>query len=278
MAPPEPAPDSRPQRALISEIASRQGLVAIACLAALSALAWWWLWRTGAPGAGQLEMQDMPGMGMPAAVVAWTPAYIGGAFVMWAIMMTAMMLPSAGPMILLHDVLARRDRLGGLATAAFAASYLALWTAFAALAALAQAALVGAGVLQPAGLAFGDGRLAALLLLAAGLYELSPLKRACLSQCQSPILFLTRHWRPGVGGAVGMGLRHGAACIGCCIVLMLLLFAGGVMNLAWIALLAAVVLAEKYSPSAWRVDRILAGLLLAAAAVVFLSPSVMARI
>jgi predicted metal-binding membrane protein len=274
MAPPEPGAGARPS--LIAQLASRQGAVVIGCLLLLSGLAWWWLWRsaeapmTGAASdmPGMAGMPDMPGMsnmGMTAPALAWTPGYLGGAFVMWAIMMVAMMLPSAAPMILLQDAFSRRNGLGGLATLAFGASYLGVWTAFALLAALTQSALVGAKVVERASLTIGDTRMSSLLLVAAALYELSPFKHYCLSQCQSPAAFLTRHWRRGVGGAVAMGLRHGAFCIGCCAVLMLLLFVGGVMNLAWIAALAALVLAEKYAPPAWRADRILAALLLLAA-------------
>jgi predicted metal-binding membrane protein len=277
MAQPERGAGAQPT--LIAQIASRQGAVVVASLVLLSGLAWLWLWRSAAAPMGGIapdtsgmanmsDMAGMPGMtnmNMTPPAVAWTPGYLVGAFLMWAIMMVAMMLPSAAPMILLHEAFARRNGLGGAATAAFAASYLAVWTAFALLAAVAQSALVGARVVERASLAIGDARLSSALLVAAALYELSPFKRYCLSQCQSPATFLTRHWRPGVSGAVAMGLRHGAFCIGCCAVLMLLLFVGGVMNLAWIAALAALVLAEKYAPPAWRADRILAALLLVAA-------------
>ena len=207
----------------------------------------------------------MPGMPMAAPVAAWSGKYIASGFVMWAVMMVAMMLPSAAPMILLHEVFSRKNNLGLGATLAFSMSYLALWMVFALIAALAQSALIGAGVVNAASLAIGDARLAALLLLAAAAYELSPLKRRCLAHCQSPAMFLSRHWRPGVSGAIRMGLRHAAFCVGCCAVLMLLLFVGGVMNLAWIAVLTLLVLAEKCTPPTWRADRVLAGVLMVAA-------------
>ena len=208
---------------------------------------------------------QMPGIPIPSPVQAWSGHYITSSFLMWAVMMVAMMLPSAAPMILLHEMFSRTNHLGLGATLAFSMSYLALWMAFALTAALAQSALIGAGVVNAASLAIGDARLAALLLLAAAAYELSPLKRLCLAHCQSPLMFLSRHWRPGVGGAIAMGLRHAVFCVGCCAVLMLLLFVGGVMNLAWIAVLALLVLAEKYAPQAWHADRVLAGMLTVAA-------------
>ncbi len=213
-------------------------------------------------------MGDMPGMAMSAPSLASSSGYIVSAFIMWAIMMVAMMLPSAAPMILLQDVFSRRSGLGGAATLAFALSYLALWIAFALIVALGQSALISAGYVEEASLVVGNAKMAALLLFAAGLYELSPLKRLCLSHCQSPVTFLTRHWRPGIGGAIAMGLRHGTFCVGCCWALMLLLFVGGVMNLAWIAVLALLVLAEKYAPPAWRTDRVLACLLIIASVLI----------
>jgi predicted metal-binding membrane protein len=185
---------------------------------------------------------------------------------MWALMMVAMMLPSAAPMVLLH---ARLDR-GSEAqrardSALFMLCYIGAWAAFSALAAVAQAALVEAGALSAATLALGNGWLvAALLLLAAG-WQLTAAKQACLDNCRSPIQFVMRHWKPGPAGAVRLGLRHGLYCLGCCWSLMLLLFVGGVMNLAWVALLAAVVFAEKLGPPRWRLDRWLAAALAAGA-------------
>ncbi|MBO9574960.1 MAG: DUF2182 domain-containing protein [Sphingobium sp.] len=265
----EPAAD--PQPPLVARIASRQSLVVGVAIFALCALAWWWLWRMAAPaaqpmdGMAGMDMSSMPGMDMPMAaapITPWSFAYLASTLLMWSIMMVAMMLPSAAPMILIHEVVSRKNRLSGKATLAFGLSYLALWVGFSALAALAQAMLVSTGVVAEASLAIGQERLTGLLLLAAGLFELSPLKQACLTWCQSPVGFLTRYWRPGLSGAIGMGLRHGAFCIGCCWLLMLLLFVGGVMNLAWVALLSLIVLAEKYLPAAWRVDRFLGALLI----------------
>ena len=120
-------------------------------------------------------------------------------------------------------------------------------------------------VLGPATLAIGSRTLAAGLLAATAAYQLSGLKRLCLSWCRSPVGFLMRHWRPGAAGAARMGIAHGLYCIGCCGFLMLLLFVGGVMNLAWVAILSLVVLAEKYAPARLHADRAIAAVLLAAA-------------
>jgi predicted metal-binding membrane protein len=107
-----------------------------------------------------------------------------------------------------------------------------------------------------------DRRLTATLLIVAGLYQLSPLKQACLTQCRSPVEFLARNWRPGRSGAFRLGLLHGAYCLGCCWALMLLLFAAGIMNLVWIAGLAILVLLEKLAPFGSALTKPLAALLI----------------
>jgi predicted metal-binding membrane protein len=161
---------------------------------------------------------------------------------MWAAMMIAMMVPSAAPAILLFGKV-HRHTLGPEITppvTAILAGYLACWLGFAALAAALQLAL---GDMMIVG---SDA--AAALLIVAGLYQLSPLKDACLTRCRSPALFLARHYRPGASGAARLGLLHGAYCVGCCWLLMTLLFVGGVMNLAWVALLTLLVAGEKLLP------------------------------
>jgi predicted metal-binding membrane protein len=187
----------------------------------------------------------MEGMGMGMAMPApLSPEAIAAAFLMWALMMVAMMLPSALPMILLHAKLAQRTD----ATAVFALTYVAVWTAASLIAAAAQQGLVAARLLDGDRLLFGNRMIGGALLIAAGLYQLTPLKRRCLERCRSPLSFLMSGWRPGIGGALLLGLRHGLYCLGCCWMLMALLFVGGVMNLAWVALLAAIVLIEKIAP------------------------------
>ena len=169
---------------------------------------------------------------------------------MWAAMMVAMMVPSAAPAILLFAKV-HRHTLGPSLTppATFIlAGYLGCWFGFAGLAATLQLALGNAMIV-------GRGA-AAALLIAAGLYQLSPLKDACLSRCRSPALFLARHYRPGALGAARLGLLHGAYCVGCCWLLMALLFVGGVMNLAWVALLTLLVAAEKLLPGGQWIARV----------------------
>jgi predicted metal-binding membrane protein len=257
-------PDSLPLQRLLS----RPVLISAVALAAAAALAWAWLLAWEMP-MGE-PMPGMPEMLMPPE--PWSAGYLLPAFAMWALMMVAMMLPSAAPMMLLHARIdrgtpAQRARDQGL----FALCYLLVWAAFSALAAVAQAALIDSGVLAAASLALGDRVLAAGLLLAAAAWQLTPAKAACLEQCQSPIQFVLRYWRPGAAGAVRLGLIHGLFCLGCCWGLMLLLFVGGVMNLSWVALLAAVVFAEKLAPPGWRISRWLAAALVAGAAAVLLA-------
>jgi predicted metal-binding membrane protein len=171
---------------------------------------------------------------------------------MWAVMMVAMMLPSAAPVVLLFAALERRrGRLGR--TAAFVAGYLVLWSGFSAAAAALQWALQRIAITNAAGPALG--LFGAALVGAAGLYQLTPLKRACLAHCRSPVDALAGHWRPGRGGAFVMGARHGLYCLGCCWLLMALLFVIGVMNLLWVALLALLVLVEKLAPGGPRLAR-----------------------
>jgi len=169
---------------------------------------------------------------------------------MWAAMMVAMMLPSASPTILLYARVHRHSNGPGAAppTAAFLGGYIACWLGFALIAATLQVALGGMDLVSR--------NVAAALPIATGLYQLSPLKDACLNRCRSPAQFLSRHYAPGAMGAVRLGLLHGAYCVGCCWLLMALLFVGGVMNLAWVAALALLVAAEKLLPGGMWIARI----------------------
>jgi len=183
--------------------------------------------------------------------VVWTPAYAILMFFMWWIMMVAMMLPSAAPMILLFTTINRKQRETGhpfVATSVFALGYLAAWAGFSLVAVILQWAFQRTGILSPmlvgTSVIFGG-----VLLLAAGVYQLTPIKHACLRHCRSPLAFLGSHWRKDARGALRMGLVHGAFCVGCCWFLMGLLFFGGVMNLYWITGLALFVLFEKTVPA-----------------------------
>ena len=178
-------------------------------------------------------------------------------FLMWVIMMAAMMLPSAAPAILLVAALARQrgERHSIVSSWQFASGYLAIWGAFSLLATGLQFALDRAGLLSGA-MASGSAVLAALLLIAAGIYQWTPWKQACLRHCRSPVEFLTRYWRQGPFGPMRAGAWHGAFCLGCCWMLMGLLFVGGLMNMLWIAGLALLVLIEKLFPYGRRVSQI----------------------
>jgi predicted metal-binding membrane protein len=179
------------------------------------------------------------------APVAWTPSYAVLMFFTWWIMMMAMMLPSAAPMILLFARVNRKQCDNGapyVPTGLFAAGYVLVWGAFSLVAVYAQWRLERSGLLSCALLGAG-------LLVGAGIYQLTPLKHACLRHCRSPIIFITQHWRPGDLGALRMGIEHGAFCTGCCWFLLALLFYGGVISLYWIAGLALFVLLEKTIPA-----------------------------
>ena len=204
------------------------------------------------------------------AVRAWTPGYAGIVFVMWWVMMIAMMLPSAAPMILLYELMDRRQASRGAPTvssATFALGYLAVWGAFSALAMALQWQLERLALMSSA-MATTSAVLGGLILIAAGLYQLTPFRDGCLQGCRGPIEFFRRYWKPGAAGAWQMGLRHGLYCLGCCWMLMLLLFYGGVMNLYWIIGLATYVLIEKFLSNARLVSRLASAVLILWGAVV----------
>jgi predicted metal-binding membrane protein len=200
---------------------------------------------------------------MPASA-QWSAANVAAVFLMWAVMMAAMMLPSALPMVTTFVRLSRRT--GELHRGrAFVAAYLVVWAGFSALATGAQWALQAPGWVDPM-IVSTSPALTAALLLVAGAYQFSPLKRLCLSHCRTPMTFLLGAWRPGARGAFEMGVRHGVSCVGCCWALMALLFVGGAMNLAWVAALAVAVGLEKLLPGGERVANLLGVVLIVAGA------------
>lgn len=253
----------------LERVLRRDRAVAAVALGALALLAWVYLVRAAAgmpgmhatpPAGGLPPMTRMPagaGLSMP-YLEPWGLGDTAGLFAMWAIMMIAMMLPSVAPVVLLFlGVMRRRHaaRVPALPTAAFLGGYGLAWAGFSAVAALAQwglhlAALLSADAMRVTPAAAGA------LLVAAGLFQWSPLKRACLSHCRSPFHFFSTRWREGTAGALRMGLGHGLYCVGCCWLLMALLFVAGVMNLAWVAALAALVLLEKLAPGGPLVGRV----------------------
>jgi len=239
----------------IESLFRRDGVAVLAALVALTLLAW--LALLGGAGTG-MDPFAMSGWLMPVTLpqalsAAWTPSYWLIAFFMWGVMMVAMMLPSASPMVLLYAQIVRRAESQGrtiratASIAAFASGYLALWILFSALAVALQFGLERSGVMT-AMMSSRSVALSGALLIAAGMYQLMPLKAACLRHCRGGAAFLAAHWRPGVLGAWRMGISHGLYCVGCCAVLMLLLFVGGVMNLVWIAGLTLFVALEKFAP------------------------------
>src|SRR6266404_1402148 len=194
-----------------------------------------------------MEMAIMP------AMQHWTAWDLGLVFLMWAVMMVAMMVPAASPVILLFaEINRRRNEHQGtfLSTGQFLLGYLTAWTGFSALATLAQWGLLTTALVSPM-MESTSKALDGGLLLAAGLFQFSRLKYACLAHCRSPMGFLATEWRDGSGGAFKMGLKHGGYCLGCCWTLMGLLFAFGVMNLLWVAGLSVFVLLEKITANRW---------------------------
>ncbi|MGD9711774.1 MAG: DUF2182 domain-containing protein [Thermomicrobiales bacterium] len=191
----------------------------------------------------------MAGMAMGATSHSWAIARFGITFFMWWVMMIAMMLPSAAPTILLYARAALSDRsVSRPATESFLIGYLLIWGGFSLIATLVQLLLEQSGLLARMQMVLTSRILSSGILIAAGIYQLSPLKEACLRHCRSPAHFLSRYYKAGTRGAIRMGVMHGSYCVGCCWLLMALLFVGGVMNLMWIALLTLLVAAEKLLP------------------------------
>jgi predicted metal-binding membrane protein len=211
-------------------------------------------------------MADM-GMTMD---VPWTAADVFLTFAMWAVMMIGMMAASAAPVILLFAAMRRhRDaQRWPLVVFAFGTGYLLVWIGFSAGAALAQWALRSAAMLTPM-MKTSSARLGGVILIAAGVYQLTPFKGACLTHCRSPLGFLMSRWRDGTAGALRMGIEHGTYCLGCCWALMGVLFVVGVMNLVWVAGMAIFVLAEKIAPSGALVARVGGAAMITAGALVW---------
>jgi predicted metal-binding membrane protein len=195
---------------------------------------------------------------------SWDAANLMAIAGMWAVMMAAMMLPSALPMIqTFANICAQQDEAARWRS--FVGGYLLVWAAFSVAATAAQWVLQAAGWVDPM-IVSRNAALSAVLLMIAGVYQFSPLKRVCLSRCRSPLGFVLGEWRGGVRGGFVMGSLHGLHCLGCCWALMALLFVGGVMNLAWIAALSIVVAIEKLAPHGDRLGLLLGAALIAAGA------------
>lgn len=231
----------------------RDRLAVLTGLTGITAAAWIYVvveaHRMASTSAGMTGHSMAATMHAMAAVRPWTAAEFGLRLLMWAVMMVAMVVPTAAPMTLVYAAVARKAvRRNPLAqTFVFVAGYVAMWAVFSLVATAAQHVLDQAALLSPM-MVSRSAWLGGSLLIAAGVYQLTPHKNACLKNCRAPAHFLSRYWRNGTLGAFHMGLRLGAYCLGCCWILMGLLFVGGVMNLLWIAAIAAFVLVEKTIP------------------------------
>ena len=240
----------------LEAVLKRDRLIVLGGLAGITALAWAYV--------GYLAW-DMGRMAMPMDMAmprmqTWGVLDLVLSFVMWAVMMVAMMVPSAAPLLLMFTTINRRRHAQQpyVPTTVFLGGYLLVWTGFSALAMLAQWGLHSAALLSP--MMVGTSPiLGGLVLLAAGSFQWTPLKYTCLTRCRSPLGFLMTDWREGHRGALIMGLRHGMYCVGCCWFLMALLFVAGVMNLLWVAAIAAFVLVEKVVPRGDLVGRVAGG-------------------
>jgi predicted metal-binding membrane protein len=260
--------------AMLEIILRRDRIIVAAALAALTALAWTYVLSLAADmDMGGMEMSGFrmvpAGIGIMAPAPApWQAIEFVYVFAMWVVMMVGMMTPSVAPMILIYARVGRQAAIDNkpfaAATAWFVVGYLLAWTGFSLVATSAQWALERVALLTPM-MASASNMLGGVVLIIAGLYQWTPLKEACLFNCQSPLTFILRHggFRSDPAGALALGVRHGIYCIGCCWALMVLLFVGGVMNLFWIAALAILVLLEKVIPSGRIIAR-LAGVVLMA--------------
>jgi predicted metal-binding membrane protein len=260
-----------PSAPLSATIARRDRVIILASIVLITALAWAYLiYLDREMSASADYSKQMAAMGM-STDQPWNAASAFFNFAMWTIMMIGMMAGSAAPMLLLiagaHA--GRGERRVPLAALCFGLGYFVVWTGFSAVATLAQGALHQFALLSPA-MKTSSPRLGGFILLAAGVYQLTPWKAACLAHCHSPIGFLMTHSRGGNFGAIRMGIAHGTYCLGCCWALMCVLFAVGVMNLIWVAALTLVVLVEKISPASALIARI-AGICIIAYGIVLMA-------
>lgn len=238
----------------VEKLLKRDRAITLAGAATIVAAAWAYVGGLAA----QMEGMDMSGMSGMADMEPWGAAEAWIAFVMWAAMMVAMMVPSATPVILLYARAYRHQNAESRAlapTGAFFLGYIVVWIAFSVVMTILQWALdqtmLLSSVMTATSPVFGG-----LILIAAGVYQWLPTKNTCLRHCRSPVEFLSTHWRVGGWGALRMGLEHGVYCLGCCWMLMLLLFVGGVMNLLWVGAIAVFVLLEKAAPFGLAAGRI----------------------
>jgi predicted metal-binding membrane protein len=252
--------------AALEAVLRRDRTIVAAALFVLATLAWaYLLWLAADMDMGDMDMSGFrmipagTALMMP-AIAPWNATEFALVFAMWAVMMVGMMTPSATPMILIYARVARQAAQQGkpfAASAWFASGYLLAWISFALIATFAQWALERGSLLTPK-MAVASGVLGGLVLIAAGLYQWTPIKNACLRQCRAPLQFIQHYggFRPDAFGSLELGARHGVYCLGCCWVLMAILFVGGVMNVLWIAAVTIFVLVEKLVPVGRMISRV----------------------
>lgn len=267
-----------PVPSVTEKLLKHDQLIVLACIVLLIVSAWWYLLNSAGMPMSIAEMTqlslipyqnagmaiDMPEMGMQFHPWSWQEWM--SVFFMWWLMMVAMMLPSATPTILLYARVMHHAKRSAnttivVPTSAFMLGYLCSWLIFSIIATFLNWALEQSKLLSFL-MIMNNGFLSGFLLIAVGMYQLSPLKQACLKHCQSPATFIAKHMQAGQLGAYKMGVEHGAYCVGCCWLLMLLLFVGGVMNIVWIAILSIFVLLEKTLPQTVKLPQLSAFLLL----------------
>ena len=240
---------------ILEHVLRRDRAIVIAALTAITLLAWGYtIWLANNMALGGMPMSAEPDMGamLAPAFKPWTPADFVVMYVMWAVMMVGMMTPSAAPMILIYARVGRQAALQGkplAATSFFAGGYLLAWTAFSFFATIDQWLLERTALLTPM-MATASDVAGGLVLVAAGVFQWTPAKDACLKHCRAPLSFIQQRggFRRDSWGSLFVGFHHGLFCIGCCWALMTLLFVGGVMNIVWIAGLTIFVLLEKVLP------------------------------
>jgi predicted metal-binding membrane protein len=248
--------DEAQRQPSIASLSRRHRILISTCLALVTALAWGYLFLLDRRMSSSMRAGALTtALGMPMAG-PWTGADVLLTFLMWTVMMVGMMAGAGAPVLLLFAA-ARAERGRGvpLAVLTFGLGYIAVWTGFSAFATLVQWILHEAALLSPA-MSTSSPHLAGAILIAAGAYQWTPLKFACLTRCRHPLGFLMTNWRNGNIGAFRMGVDHGTYCLGCCWALMGVLFVAGVMNLAWVAALGAFVLFEKIGPRGVAVARL----------------------
>jgi predicted metal-binding membrane protein len=256
---------------LLEAVLRRDRTVVLAGLAALTLVAWVYLLRVARDMVATNPMDMSMHMAMP-QLRSWAPVEVLILFAMWVVMMVAMMVPSVAPLVLLF-VRAHRQQADGHAggsAATLVLGYLLVWTGFSLLATLATWGLQSAALLSPM-LVSTSPLLGGVLLVVAGAFQFTPLKRSCLTRCRSPMSFLMAEWRAGQWGTLVLGVKHGFYCVGCCWLLMALLFVAGIMNLLWVAALAVLVLIEKVAPKGELLGRVAGVVLIFAGGVLLLS-------